>query len=285
VAKTTGDTSAGFVLHSYPYLETSLIVETFTRSHGRIAVVAKGAKRPTSAMKSRLNPFQGLLLTWFGKADLKTLKSVEHADIYPQLRGAALMSAFYMNELLIKLAQREDAYEVLYDAYEEAVVALATMHVFSEPKPAGLMAAIATVLRKFEMSLLRELGYALQLSEDVDTNEPITADERYVYVLERGPVCIRSSSSSKRANGLTGVSGAEVVKGAKEVMRAWERHPSLSFDGLQLSGKTLLDLAAGEFSDPQTQAQAKQLMRRAINQLLGDKLLHTRQLIRDLKDI
>jgi len=285
VAKTTGDTSAGFVLHSYPYLETSLIVETFTRSHGRIAVVAKGAKRPTSAMKSRLNPFQGLLLTWFGKADLKTLKSVEHADIYPQLRGAALMSAFYMNELLIKLAQREDAYEVLYDAYEEAVVALATMHVFSEPKPAGLMAAIATVLRKFEMSLLRELGYALQLSEDVDTNEPITADERYVYVLERGPVCIRSSSSSKRANGLTGVSGAEVVKGSKEVMRARERHPSLSFDGLQLSGKTLLDLAAGEFSDPQTQAQAKQLMRRAINQLLGDKLLHTRQLIRDLKDI
>ena len=285
MAKTTGDTSAGFVLHSYPYLETSLIVETFTRSHGRIAVVAKGAKRPTSAMKSRLNPFQGLLLTWFGKADLKTLKSVEHADIYPQLRGAALMSAFYMNELLIKLAQREDAYEVLYDAYEEAVVALATMHVFSEPKPAGLIAAIATVLRKFEMSLLRELGYALQLSEDVDTNEPITADERYVYVLERGPVCIRSSSSSKRANGLTGVSGAEVVKGAKEVMRARERQPSLSFDGLQLSGKTLLDLAAGEFSDPQTQAQAKQLMRRAINQLLGDKLLHTRQLIRDLKDI
>ncbi len=285
MAKTTGDTSAGFVLHSYPYLETSLIVETFTRSHGRVAVVAKGAKRPTSAMKSRLNPFQGLLLTWFGKADLKTLKSVEHADIYPQLRGAALMSAFYMNELLIKLAQREDAYEVLYDAYEEAVVALATMHVFSEPKPAGLMAAIATVLRKFEMSLLRELGYALQLSEDVDTNEPITADERYVYVMERGPVCIRSSSSSKRANGLTGVSGAEVVNGAKEVMRAQELHPSLSFDGLQLSGKTLLDLAAGEFSDPQTQAQAKQLMRRAINQLLGDKLLHTRQLIRDLKDI
>lgn len=285
MAKTTGDTSAGFVLHSYPYLETSLIVETFTRSHGRVAVVAKGAKRPTSAMKSRLNPFQGLLLTWFGKADLKTLKSVEHADIYPQLSGAALMSAFYMNELLIKLAQREDAYEVLYDAYEEAVVALATMHVISEPKPAGLMAAIAAVLRKFEMALLRELGYALQLSEDVDTNEPITADERYVYVMERGPVCIRSSSNSERANGLTGVSVAEVVKGAKEVTRARERHPSLSFDGLQLSGKTLLDLAAGEFSDPQTQAQAKQLMRRAINQLLGDKLLHTRQLIRDLKDI
>ncbi len=264
MAKTIGDISAGFVLHSYPYLETSLIVEIFTRSHGRVAVVAKGAKRPTSAMKSRLNPFQGLLLTWFGKADLKTLKSVEHADIYPQLCGASLMSAFYMNELLIKLAQREDPYEALYDAYEEAVVALATLRVFAEPKPDNLMAAIAAVLRKFEMSLLRELGYALQLSEDVDTNEPITANERYVYVMERGPVSIRSSKGTALAEG---------------------RQPASSFDGLQLSGKTLLDLAAGEFSDPQTQAQAKQLMRRAINQLLGDKPLHTRQLIRDLKDI
>ncbi len=273
MAKTIGDTSAGFVLHSYAYLETSLIVEIFTRSHGRVAVVAKGAKRPSSAMKSRLNPFQGLLLTWFGKADLKTLKSVEHATIYPQLRGAALMSAFYMNELLIKLAQREDAYEALYDAYEEAVVALASTQTFSEPKPAGLMAAIAVVLRKFEMSLLRELGYALQLSEDVDTNEPITADERYVYVMERGPVCLRKPSNGGRVNLISGGVHAD------------QRHPSSSLDGLQLSGKTLLDLAAGEFSDPRTQAQAKQLLRRAINQLLGDKPLHTRQLIRDLKDI
>ncbi len=267
MAKTIGDTSAGFVLHSYAYLETSLIIETFTRSHGRVAVVAKGAKRPTSAMKSRLNPFQGLLLTWFGKADLKTLKSVEHADIYPQLRGAALMSAFYMNELLIKLAQREDPHEALYDGYEEAVVALATMQLSSGSKPDSSVAAIAAVLRKFEMSLLRELGYALQLSEDADTNEPIMANEHYIYVMERGPVCVRGST------------------GAARIERIEESQRSSSVDGLQLSGKTLLDLAAGEFSDPQTQAQAKQLMRRAINQLLGDKPLHTRQLIRDLKDI
>jgi DNA repair protein RecO (recombination protein O) len=261
VAKTLGDSSAGFVLHSYPYLETSLIVETFTRSHGRVVAVAKGAKRPTSAMKSRLNPFQGLLLTWFGKSDLKTLKTVEHAEIYPQLSGAALMSAFYMNELLLKLAQREDAHEALYDAYEDAIVTLTTNRAHAEPG-----AVIAIALRKFEMSLLSELGYALQLTEDADTHDAIDAGERYVYVMERGPVCVRNAGRNN---------------GQHITLRAY----SNVGDGLQLSGKTLLDLAVGDFRDPQTQAQAKLLMRRAINQLLGDKPLHTRQLIRDLKDI
>lgn len=261
MAKTNGDTSTGFVLHSYPYLETSLIVETFTRTHGRVVAVAKGAKRPTSAMKSRLNPFQGLLLTWFGKSDLKTLKTVEHAEIYPQLSGAALMSAFYMNELLLKLAQREDAHEALYDAYEAAIVALASNCAQHE-----LLFSIATALRKFEMSLLSELGYALQLAEEADTHDAIDVNERYVYVMERGPILVRN-----------------VAKNSRQHSEA--RYQSTPSDGLQLSGKTLLDLAAGDFSDPQTQAQAKLLMRRAINQLLGDKPLHTRQLIRDLKDI
>jgi DNA repair protein RecO (recombination protein O) len=128
------------------------------------------------------------------------------------------------------------------------------------------LVGIATALRKFEMSLLRELGYALQLTEEADTRDSINADERYIYVMERGPICVRNVAKNSRQH--------------NEV-----RYQSSPADGLQLSGKTLLDLAAGDFSDPQTQVQAKLLMRRAINQLLGDKPLHTRQLIRDLKDI
>jgi DNA repair protein RecO (recombination protein O) len=131
---------------------------------------------------------------------------------------------------------------------------------------AETVANIATALRKFEMSLLSELGYALQLTEDADTRDSIDADERYIYVMERGPICVRNL--------------------AKNNWQHAEPHfQSSASDGLQLSGKTLLDLAAGDFSDPQTQVQSKLLMRRAINQLLGDKPLHTRQLIRDLKDI
>ncbi|HEX9391191.1 MAG TPA: DNA repair protein RecO [Usitatibacteraceae bacterium] len=242
-----GDSSAGFVLHSYPYRETSLIVESFTRSHGRMVFVAKGAKRPASAMKGALNPFQRLLFNWFGKAEMKTLKSVEHGRIFPQLNGSALMSAFYMNELLLKLAHREDAHEALFDAYEAAVMQLSGAEAPLEIR------GIGTVLRRFEIALLRELGYALMLVEEADTHQPIIAAGQYLYLLERGPVAL--GRIARQATG----------------------------DGLQLNGKTLLDMQAGDFTDPVTQQQSKQLMRRAINHMLGDKPLHTRQLIRELQ--
>jgi DNA repair protein RecO (recombination protein O) len=267
--KTPGDSSAGFVLHTYPYRETSLIVETYTRSHGRVVVVAKGAKRPHSAMRSLLNPFQGLRLTWFGKSEMKTLKTVEHERIYPQLSGAALMSSFYMNELLLKLAHREDAHETLFAAYECALATLAEPGLAKAARdaPANVPAnapanaevrAIAIALRKFELALLRDLGYALQLNEDVARHK-IDADQSYVYVMERGPM----TRAQYR----------------QDVAPGGER------DALQLVGKTLLDMAANDFSDPVTQQQSKQLMRRAINHLLGDKPLHTRQLIRELREI
>lgn len=252
------ESSAGFVLHSYPYRETSLILEAFTRSHGRIVIVAKGAKRPTSKMKSVLNPFQQLNFSWFGKADMKTLKSAEHERIFPQLSGASLMSAFYMNELLLKLTHREEAHDALFHSYENAVMQLSGADGSSSVAADGAVAVrgIAAILRRFEISLLKEIGYALSLTEEAETHEPVVAADHYFYVFERGPISrnrmLKSGSSS------TG-------------------------DGLQLHGKTLLDMAAGDFTDSATQAQSKQLMRRAINYVLGDKTLHTRQFIRELQ--
>jgi DNA repair protein RecO (recombination protein O) len=236
-------------LHSYPYRETSLIIETFTRTHGRVAMVAKGAKRPNGAMKGLLNPFQRLYFTWFGKAEMKTLKSVELDRINPQLSGPALMSAFYASELLLKLAHREDAHDALFDAYDETIAGLSG-HV----EAGSAMRNIAALLRRFETILLRELGYALQLSEEADSGRPIDPSRNYAYLMERGPVPIDRVDANRHAP-----------------------------DVLQLSGKTLLDMASGDFSDSQTQQQAKLLMRRAINHLLGDKPLHTRQLIRDMR--
>lgn len=251
MARHIGEVSQGFVLHSYPYSETSLILEAFTRTHGRMVFMAKGAKRPSSAMKSVLNPFQQLRFNWFGQADMKTLKTAEHEQIFPQLSGATLMSAFYMNELLLKLTHREEAHDQLFDAYQQALARLSGVY-----NPDALtkfpqdVRAIAAVLRRFEISLLQEIGYALSLTEEAETRAPVIADQRYDYIFEHGPV-------------LAG----------KPCQR----------DGLQLSGKTLLDMAAGDFVDPITQSQSKQLMRRAINHVLGDKTLHTRQLIRDLQ--
>jgi DNA repair protein RecO (recombination protein O) len=244
-----GESDRGFVLHTYPYRETSLIVESFTANHGRVVFVAKGAKRPNGAMRGALHPFQPLTLRWFGKAEMKTLKSAEQIRILPQLSGAALLSAFYLNELTLKLTQREDPHEGLFEAYIEAVEALsALMHIAAD------VPAIAAILRKFEVTLLEELGYALQLNEEADSHVPIDSDKIYYYLLERGPVPKARATSE-----------------------------SLPGDNLQLTGKTLIDMSHGDYSDPLTQLQAKQLMRKMINHLLGDKILHTRNLIRELK--
>ncbi len=244
-----GTSDAAFVLHSYAYRETSLIIETFTRLHGRVVMVAKGAKRPQGAMRGMLNPFQGLSLVWFGKSEMKTLKSAEQEQILPQLSGAALLSAFYLNELLLKLASREDAHERLFDSYAGTIASLAML-------PIGNQSArdIAPILRQFEVMLLQELGYALQLQEEADSHAPLRAEHQYLYFMERGPLSLRSKEQQSNAKAC-----------------------------LQVQGKTLLDMASCDYRDAQTQSQSKHLIRMIINHLLGDKILHTRQLIREMR--
>ena len=68
---------AGFILHTYPFKETSVVAEVFTRGHGRVALIARGARRPTSTLRGLMQPFTPLLLSWFGKSDLKTLHAAE----------------------------------------------------------------------------------------------------------------------------------------------------------------------------------------------------------------
>ena len=108
-------------MHSYPYRETSLILQAWTEHHGRLGLVAKGARRPKSASRSLLVPFQPLALSWFGRGELKTLKSAEPAAPATPLSGASLFSAFYLNELLLKLTHRDDPHESLFAAYDEAI--------------------------------------------------------------------------------------------------------------------------------------------------------------------
>ncbi|HXF77352.1 MAG TPA: DNA repair protein RecO, partial [Usitatibacter sp.] len=106
----------GYVLHSYPYRETSLILQAWTEKHGRLGLVAKGARRPKSSSRSVLVPFQPLALDWFGRGELRTLKTAEPAAPATPLAGASLLSAFYLNELLLKLTTRDDPHEGLFAA-------------------------------------------------------------------------------------------------------------------------------------------------------------------------
>jgi DNA repair protein RecO (recombination protein O) len=170
------DGQPAYLLHSYPYSETSLIAEIYTRESGRVAVIARGARRPRSALRGVLMAFQPLLLGWSGKSELKTLHKAEWQGGYAPLRGLSLICGFYLNELLLKLLPREDPHEQLYEAY---VQALAQLPVTGDH---------AAVLRRFERVLLRELGYGLILERVAGTGAPIRSTDNYRYLPERGPV-------------------------------------------------------------------------------------------------
>jgi len=166
----------GFVLHSYPYSETSLLVESFTREHGRVPLVAKGAKRPRSAWRGVLMSFQPLSLSWSGSGEVKTLSAAEWQPGLPLLEGGALACGFYLNELLLKLLAREDPHPGLFDAYRQALAGLS----------AG--ASQAACLRRFELRLLSELGYGLSLTHEAGSAKALSPSARYHYVFERGPM-------------------------------------------------------------------------------------------------
>jgi len=165
-----------FVLHSYPFSETSLIIEVFSRRHGRLPIVARGARRPASSLRGVLMSFQPLLLSWFGKGEVRTLHSAEWQGGQPYLQGAALMCGFYLNELLINLLARDDPHEQLFDYYATTLHRLAhqTDH--------------AATLRYFEKHLLQELGYALTLVHEAGSTKAILPEVCYRYAIERGPL-------------------------------------------------------------------------------------------------
>jgi len=166
------DHQPGFVLHTYPWRETSLIVEAFTRDYGRIALVARGAKRPTSQFRGVLAPFAPLALSWSGRHDIKNLVRVEWTGGLAPLRGGALLAAFYGNELVVRMLARGDPHESLFAAY------LAMLRGLAE-------ARTDVTLRAFELELLREVGYAVPL-ELSSSGEAIEADGRYRFRPEAG---------------------------------------------------------------------------------------------------
>ncbi|MGC2047080.1 MAG: DNA repair protein RecO [Gallionella sp.] len=163
-----------FVLHSHPFRETSLMLDVFSRSHGRLAIVARGARRPRSGLRGLLLGFQPLLLSWFGKGEVRTLHSAEWQGGQPYLQGTALMCGFYLNELLVNLLARDDPHEQLFDYYRATLQRLAdrTDH--------------AATLRCFEKHLLQELGYALVLEREAGSGKTVQAELCYRYAVEHG---------------------------------------------------------------------------------------------------
>lgn len=172
------DGQPAYVLHSYPFRETSLIVEVFSRDFGRMALLARGARRPRSAIRGLLMAFQPIEIGWAGKGEVLTLMKAEWQGGQPLLSGEALFCGYYLNELLMHLLPREDAHEQLFAHYTKMLTRLAA-------DPSGKVREAD--LRSFEKALLQELGYGLTLNHD-SAGSPIQPEAFYTYRMEQGPV-------------------------------------------------------------------------------------------------
>jgi DNA repair protein RecO (recombination protein O) len=164
-----------FVLHRYDWSESSLILEVFTRHHGRIALVAKGVKRPTSQFRPVLLPLQPLLLSWGGDAEVRTLKSAQWQGGHVMPTGEALLSGSYLNELLMRLLARDDPHAGLFDHFALAVAMLAERG-----------DAQQLILRAFELLLLRDIGLLPDLSHEGSTLADLNPQAAYVLTPENG---------------------------------------------------------------------------------------------------
>ncbi len=229
-----------FVLHTQPYRETSLLLDVFSRDYGRLWLLAKGARRARAATHGLLMPFQALRLDWGGKGDLKTLFHSEWHGGMGQLSGVSLFCGFYLNELLQRFLARDDPCQGLFEAYDHALLALAG----SEP--------LAQTLRYFELALLRELGYGLDLMRESLSNSLVRVDALYHY----RPMVGLSLASNR------------LLPSANTVL---------------VSGRTLLALAAGQHLDVDMMAESYDLLQTCLRAHLGTEPLLSVVLLRQLQ--
>ena len=217
---------AAFVLHQWDWSETSLILDLFTREQGRLAAVAKGAKRPYSQLRPVLMPFQRLQVQ-LGRAkadeasDILTLRSADYAGAGLVLPPAQLMSGFYLNELLLKMLARNDPHERLFDAYADTLQALA----------AGDEEA---ALRAFELQLLREAGLLPELDRGTLSQQRVADEGRYQLRAEAGLVAAGDDGPALAGNACRALQAALDAHDAAALRQA--ARPVLPALKLQLRG-------------------------------------------------
>ena len=237
-----------FVLHRYDWSESSLILEVFTRRHGRVALVAKGAKKPSSSFRPILLPLQPLRLGFGGDAEIRTLKGAEWVGGQVMPTGDALLAGYYLNELLLRLLARDDPHPGLFDAYASAVQVLASEH----------GEALQPALRAFELVLLREIGLLPVLDMQTPTLAPLEPQGRYSLVPEGG--LVQAGAGDGRAS----LAGDE-----------WKTLQQALDDPAPFS--TVLPRAA------MVMGQLKPQLRTLLHYHCGVSTLRTRQMMKDLQ--
>lgn len=221
-----------YILHRRDYSESSLILDVFSREHGRISLIAKGAKRNKKRQGINNSLYQKYNMAWLAKSELGTLTDIELLSLSNSLKPEVMMTGFYMNEIMLRLLHKHESHPELFDSYDTAINRLLD----NEPEQ--------IVLRYYEKTLLQSLGYGVILEHEAQTGEALDAEKEYYYQLDSGP-CYYVVD-----NGL----------------------------GINISGKTLLELNAENLSDVKNINEAKKLLRLILNQHLGEKPLASREL-------
>ncbi len=238
-----------YVLHRYDWSESSLILEVFTRHHGRIALVAKGAKRPSSSFRPILLPLQPLHVSFGGDAEIRTLKGAEWQGGHVMPSGDALLSGYYLNELLLTLLARDDPHPGLFDVYTSVVQVIASRH----------GEALQSALRAFELLLLREIGLLPLLDAQTMTLLALEREARYSLVPEGG---LRQTNAADRAS----LSGAQWLALQQSLA---ERAPFTAT--LRACSEVVTEL--------------KPQLRSLLNYHCGVTTLRTRQMMMDLQSL
>lgn len=208
------DAQPAFILHQYPYRETSRLLEVFSRDYGRVAMVARGAQRHGSQLRAVLLGFQPVLLSWFGEGEVKTLHSADWQGGVPLLSGLPLLCGFYLNEMLLRLLPRDDPHPTLFSAYFETVRDLAALPGESSVEP---------VLRNFERRLLHESGYGVNWTR-CQSGEPVEPGRQYgflpgVGIVPARPDLPRYAGDALLAFAAGDLQGDKVQAQAKLLMR------------------------------------------------------------------
>mgnify|MGYP001814080517 CR=1 FL=1 len=173
-----------WLLHHRPFRDSSRILDILSRDHGRLSLVARGSRSARSKLKGILRPFLPLQLSWVIRSDMGTLTGAEMNGAPISLTGDALLSGYYVNELMLSLLHRHDPQPEIYAAYESAIGRLQST------------TDVAATLRRFELEILTLLGYALNLDHDTGTGESLRPEENYEYRVEQGPVSAADRSGN-----------------------------------------------------------------------------------------
>ncbi len=224
-----------FILHHRNYRESSLLLDVFSREHGRLNLVAKGIKRDKKRCADNYDLYQKYLLSWSAKSELGNLIHIEYAGKVQRPEPELMMVGFYINEITMRLLHKHEPHMELFDAYESTLARLVK----------GESANI--ILRYYEYTLLKSIGYGIVLDHDVATGDPVNTESDYLYRFDSGPAKVPKDTAS--AGGGIRISGAAL---------------------LQMSNQTL----CGEENINAT----KCLLRTILTKHLGDKPLSSRRL-------